>query len=132
MAVTDDAISKIKQMIQQGELRPGDRLPPEQELSERLGLSRSSMREAVKALEAMRILDGAQVDRPGLRERTRDDGASTRIHGPPRIGAGARAVHLSARVAREDALAGPGGGPSSVDRTDAAIVRAAAAALAAA
>ena len=35
MAVTDDAISKIKQMIQQGELRPGDRLPPEQELAER-------------------------------------------------------------------------------------------------
>ncbi|HET8868723.1 MAG TPA: copper homeostasis protein CutC [Agrococcus sp.] len=51
---------------------------------------------------------------------------------PQLIAAGARAVHLSARVAREDALAGPGGGPSSVDRTDAAIVRAAAAALAAA
>jgi GntR family transcriptional repressor for pyruvate dehydrogenase complex len=62
VAVTDDAISKIKQMIQQGELRPGDRLPPEQELSERLGLSRSSMREAVKALEAMRILDVRRGD----------------------------------------------------------------------
>ncbi|WP_347754871.1 FadR/GntR family transcriptional regulator [Agrococcus sp. ProA11] len=62
MAVTDDAITKIKQMIQQGELRPGDRLPPEQELSERLGLSRSSMREAVKALEAMRILDVRRGD----------------------------------------------------------------------
>lgn len=62
MAVTDDAIGKIKQMIQQGELRPGDRLPPEQELSERLGLSRSSMREAVKALEAMRILDVRRGD----------------------------------------------------------------------
>ncbi|MFA4840212.1 MAG: FadR/GntR family transcriptional regulator [Agrococcus sp.] len=62
MAVTDDAISKIKQMIQQGELRPGDRLPPEQELAERLGLSRSSMREAVKALEAMRILDVRRGD----------------------------------------------------------------------
>lgn len=62
MAVTDEAMSKIKQMIQQGELRPGDRLPPEQELSERLGLSRSSMREAVKALEAMRILDVRRGD----------------------------------------------------------------------
>lgn len=62
MAVTDDAITKIKQMIQQGELRPGDRLPPEQELAERLGLSRSSMREAVKALEAMRILDVRRGD----------------------------------------------------------------------
>ncbi|RZT59522.1 GntR family transcriptional regulator [Microcella alkaliphila] len=62
MALTDDAMDKIKQMIQEGELRPGDRLPPEQELSARLGLSRSSMREAVKALEAMRILDVRRGD----------------------------------------------------------------------
>lgn len=62
MAVTDDAIIEIKQMIHRGELRPGDRLPPEQELAERLGLSRSSMREAVKALEAMRILDVRRGD----------------------------------------------------------------------
>ena len=62
MAVTDDAIDKIKQMIQSGELGPGDRLPPEQELAERLGLSRSSMREAVKALETMRILDVRRGD----------------------------------------------------------------------
>lgn len=62
MAVTDDAIGKIKQMIQQGELQPGDRLPREQELSDRLGLSRSSLREAVKALEAMRILDVRRGD----------------------------------------------------------------------
>jgi GntR family transcriptional repressor for pyruvate dehydrogenase complex len=51
MAVTDEAISRIKQMIISGELAPGDRLPPEKELSENLGLSRSSMREAIKALE---------------------------------------------------------------------------------
>jgi len=44
MALTDEAIEKIKDMIVSGELRPGDRLPPEKELSERLGLSRSSMR----------------------------------------------------------------------------------------
>ena len=62
MSVTDDAISRIKQMIQSGELAPGDRLPPEQELSERLGLSRSSMREAVKALATMRVLDVRRGD----------------------------------------------------------------------
>ena len=56
MAVTDEAIEKIKAMITSGELSPGDRLPPEKELSERLGLSRSSMREAVKALEVIRVL----------------------------------------------------------------------------
>lgn len=62
MAVTDEAILKIKEMIISGELNPGDRLPPEKELSERLGLSRSSMREAVKALEVIRVLDVRRGD----------------------------------------------------------------------
>lgn len=62
MAVTDEAILRIKDMILTGELGPGDRLPPEKELSERLGLSRSSMREAVKALEVIRVLDVRRGD----------------------------------------------------------------------
>jgi GntR family transcriptional repressor for pyruvate dehydrogenase complex len=62
MAVTDEAILKIKEMILAGELAPGDRLPPEKELSERLGLSRSSLREAVKALEVIRVLDVRRGD----------------------------------------------------------------------
>ncbi|MGG5172074.1 FadR/GntR family transcriptional regulator [Pseudarthrobacter sp. J1738] len=62
MAVTDEAIGKIKDMLIRGDLRPGDRLPPEKELSERLGLSRSSLREAVKALELIRVLDVRRGD----------------------------------------------------------------------
>ena len=62
MALTDQAIGRIKEMIRSGELRPGDRLPPEKELSEALGLSRSSLREAVKALEAIRVLDVRRGD----------------------------------------------------------------------
>lgn len=62
MAVTDIAILKIKEMIISGELGPGDRLPPEKELSEALGLSRSSLRESVKALEVMRVLDVRRGD----------------------------------------------------------------------
>ncbi|WP_029144621.1 FadR/GntR family transcriptional regulator [Microbacterium luticocti] len=62
MAVTDDAILRIKEMIVSGQLRPGDRLPPEKELGERLGVSRSSLREAVKALEVIRVLDVRRGD----------------------------------------------------------------------
>ncbi|MBB4071385.1 FadR/GntR family transcriptional regulator, partial [Canibacter oris] len=62
MAVTDEAISKIKAMIHAGELSPGDRLPPEQELAERFGISRSALREAIKALATMRVLDVKRGD----------------------------------------------------------------------
>jgi DNA-binding FadR family transcriptional regulator len=62
VAVTDEAIEKIKAMIVAGELRPGDRLPREADLAERLGLSRNSLREAVKALSLIRVLDVRQGD----------------------------------------------------------------------
>lgn len=62
MGVTDKAISKIKAMLHSGELAPGDRLPPEQELAERFGISRSSLREAIKVLETMRVLDVKRGD----------------------------------------------------------------------
>ncbi|MEW2163172.1 FadR/GntR family transcriptional regulator [Streptomyces sp. NPDC007084] len=62
MAVTDEAIEKIKAMIVSGALRPGDRLPRESELAAGLGLSRNSLREAVRALSLMRVLDVRQGD----------------------------------------------------------------------
>ncbi|MDN5599084.1 MAG: FadR family transcriptional regulator [Brachybacterium sp.] len=61
-AVTDRAIGAIKQMVVDGPLRPGDRLPTEAELSERIGVSRNSLREAVKALSVIRVLDVRQGD----------------------------------------------------------------------
>ena len=60
MSLTDEAIEKIKGMIVSGELGPGDKLPREADLARRLGLSRSSLREAVRALTLVRILDVRQ------------------------------------------------------------------------
>lgn len=57
MALTDDAIAKIKAKIVSGVWGPGDRLPPEHELGEQLGISRNSLREAVKALAFLGVLD---------------------------------------------------------------------------
>ena len=62
MAVTDEAIEKIKEMIVSGRLRPGQRLPREVDLAAQLGLSRNSLREAVKALSLIRVLDVRQGD----------------------------------------------------------------------
>jgi GntR family transcriptional repressor for pyruvate dehydrogenase complex len=62
VALTDEAINKIKEMIVSGELSPGDRLPKEADLADRLGLSRNSLREAVKALSLIHVLDVRQGD----------------------------------------------------------------------
>ena len=62
VAVTDEAIEKIKAMITTGALRAGDRLPREADLAAELGLSRSSLREAVKALALVNILDVRRGD----------------------------------------------------------------------
>jgi DNA-binding FadR family transcriptional regulator len=62
MAITDEAIERIKEMIVSGQLRPGDRLPKEADLANRLGLSRNSLREAVRALSLVRVLDVRQGD----------------------------------------------------------------------
>ena len=62
MAVTDEAIEKIKAMITSGALRAGDRLPKEADLAAALGLSRNSLREAVRALALVNILDVRRGD----------------------------------------------------------------------
>jgi GntR family transcriptional repressor for pyruvate dehydrogenase complex len=62
VALTDEAIAKIRSMIQSGELPPGTRLPPEPQLAAQMGLSRSGVREAVKALESARVLDVRRGD----------------------------------------------------------------------
>ena len=60
MAVTDEAIDQLKEMIISGRLRPGDRLPREADLASDLGVSRNSLREAVRALSLVRVLDVRQ------------------------------------------------------------------------
>src|SRR3984885_5823379 len=62
LAVTDEAIEKVKAMILSGALRAGDKLPREADLAAELGLSRSSLREAVRALSLVNILDVRQGD----------------------------------------------------------------------
>jgi GntR family transcriptional regulator, transcriptional repressor for pyruvate dehydrogenase complex len=57
MSLTDKAITRIRELIQSGELLPGAKLPPEQQLSAELGVSRNLTREAVKALVVARVLE---------------------------------------------------------------------------
>jgi GntR family transcriptional repressor for pyruvate dehydrogenase complex len=58
----DGAVDQIKQLITDGRLRPGDKLPVEKDLAGLLGVSRNSVREAVRALTTIRVLDARQGD----------------------------------------------------------------------
>lgn len=59
---TDIAIGRIKDMIASGELAAGQRLPREVDLARQLGLSRNSLREAVRALTLIKVLETRQGD----------------------------------------------------------------------
>jgi len=53
---TDKIIQQLKQLITTGQLKPGDRLPAERVLAERLGVGRSYVREAIRKLEFFGLL----------------------------------------------------------------------------
>ncbi len=54
--LSDAVTRQIEKLILRGVLRPGDRLPAERELAERLGVSRPSLREAVAELQEKGLL----------------------------------------------------------------------------
>jgi GntR family transcriptional repressor for pyruvate dehydrogenase complex len=53
---TDHVIAYVRALIEKGELRPGDRLPPERELAVQIGVSRPSVRAGLQALSAMGVV----------------------------------------------------------------------------
>jgi DNA-binding FadR family transcriptional regulator len=59
---TDVVVQGIRQLIIEGRLRPGDRLPVEKDLAEALGVSRNPLREGVRALSVMGVLETRQGD----------------------------------------------------------------------
>ena len=55
--VPGQVIEQIKELLVKGELKRGDRLPPERQLADMLGVSRPSLREALRALEYAGMLE---------------------------------------------------------------------------
>ena len=67
-------VQHVRREIEAGRLGPGDRLPPERELSLRMGVSRPSLRSGLRTLQAMGIITSRR-------------GAGTFIvEGPPHLG----------------------------------------------
>ena len=66
--------ARVEDMLTQEQLKPGDQLPPERELATMLGVSRPSLREAIRSLAALGRLvvrhgQGVFVEEPALTKR---------------------------------------------------------------
>jgi len=68
--VSDEIVNQIKKLISEGKLRPGVPLPPERDLIKEFGVSRPSLREALKSLVAMGFLEVRQAKRTFVKSMT--------------------------------------------------------------
>src|SRR5438128_11807142 len=68
----EQVADQIRRLISDGTLKPGDLLPPERELAVRLGVGRSSVRDAVRTLEVMGILEPRQGHGTVVRDLSTD------------------------------------------------------------
>lgn len=59
-STTEQVVERVYELIKQEGLEPGDRLPPERELSKRLGISRPLLRAALSSLISMGVLQSRQ------------------------------------------------------------------------
>ncbi len=55
--VSEDIIEQVRDLLTSGRLKPGDRLPAERELARALSVGRSAVREAIRAMESLGIVE---------------------------------------------------------------------------
>ena len=55
--IYEEIVRQVKQLIAEGKLKSGDRLPPERDLAEKFVVSRTSVREALRALQSRGLID---------------------------------------------------------------------------
>lgn len=61
-ALSERIVERLLSLIEERELQPGDKLPPERELASVMGVSRPPLREALRALSMMNVLEIRQGD----------------------------------------------------------------------
>lgn len=61
-SILQTVINRLTDAIKNGELKPGDKMPPEIELAESLGVARSSVREAIKILSYLGVLESRRAE----------------------------------------------------------------------
>ena len=68
----EQVAAQIQRLIASGALSPGDRLPPERELAAKFGVGRSSLRDAIRTLEVMGIVESRHGSGTVVRDLSTD------------------------------------------------------------
>jgi GntR family transcriptional repressor for pyruvate dehydrogenase complex len=68
----EQVAAQIQGLIASGTLKPGDRLPPERELAAKFGVGRSSLRDAIRTLEVMGIVESRHGSGTVVRDLSTD------------------------------------------------------------
>ena len=71
--VYHEIVDQIQELISAGRIKPGDRLPPERELAELFKASRNSVRDAIRVLEQMGLIESRQGDGTYVRSVSAED-----------------------------------------------------------
>lgn len=74
------AMDSIKQAILDRTIKPGDLLPSEAEMSEQIGVGKSSVREAIKMLSAMGVVESIQGEGTYVRSNIDEDGINPLVY----------------------------------------------------
>ena len=69
----EEIVEQIRQLISDGKLKPGDKLLAERELADRFQVSRASVREAIRTLEMLGVIDIRPGEGTFIRETEADD-----------------------------------------------------------
>jgi len=62
LSLSDHIVEQIADLIARGALKPGDRIPSEKQLCEKFGVGRTSVREALRSLSVMGVLESHMGD----------------------------------------------------------------------
>jgi GntR family transcriptional repressor for pyruvate dehydrogenase complex len=71
--VSDQVFEQLRELIFRGEFKPGERIMPERELSEAMGVSRTSVRDAISKLVAVGLLEQRQGQGTFVRLRATEE-----------------------------------------------------------
>ena len=74
----EEVVNDLYALIDKSQMKPGEKLPPERELTEKLGISRNVLREAFHVLESRGIINSYQGKGRFLRKVPQEEGIETK------------------------------------------------------